>query len=126
MKTTTNTPIIIKKESVSPYVNPQGKNQLCWDMMPRGLSANLSIGFDSMEPNACNGLGVHDTWDQVFILVAGSGTLVSGEKRIPIEAPSIVFIPKGTPHDVVTGADERIEYYYINSYDPVVTPIKPA
>lgn len=111
-------PIILHKESVQSYVNPEGRNQLCWDMLPRGLSANLSIGFDVMEPNACNGVGVHEMWDQVFIVTAGSGTLVSGDTRTHIEAPCVIVLPKGTPHDVETGPDERIEYYYVNSYDP--------
>jgi len=111
-------PIIIRKESVQPYANPEGRNQLCWDMLPRGLSANLSIGFDAMEPNACNGVGVHNTWDQVFIVTTGSGTLVSGASRTRVEAPCIIVLPKGTPHDVETGPDEHIEYYYVNSYEP--------
>ena len=75
------------------------------------------VSGHSMGGDSCNGVGVHDTWDQVFIVTAGSGTLISGRERIPIDAGCIAFIPKGTPHDVETTADQAIDYYYVNVYD---------
>jgi mannose-6-phosphate isomerase-like protein (cupin superfamily) len=110
-------PIILRKNQVEPYTNPGGRNQICWDIVPRTLNPRLAIGFNSMRGDSCNGVGIHDTWDQVFIVTAGRGTLISGTNRIPIEAGCIVFIPKSTPHDVETTADQSIDYYYVNVYD---------
>ena len=110
-------PILLSKEQVKPYENPEGRNQICWDLVSRELNPQISIGFNSMRGDSCNGVGIHDTWDQIFIVTKGSGTFVSREKRIPIREGQIIFIPKHTPHDVETYATESIEYYYVNAYD---------
>lgn len=112
-----NKPIFLKKEDVKPYPNPEGKNQICWDIVSRELNPQLSIGFNVMKENACNGVGVHETWDQLFIVTSASGTFVSGESKTRVKAPCLIFIPKGTPHDVLTDENEQIEYYYVNVYD---------
>jgi mannose-6-phosphate isomerase-like protein (cupin superfamily) len=98
------------------YSDLESQNQLCRDILPRGIVPGLLVGYDVIEGPGRNGLGKHHEWHQVFVVVRGRGTLLRGDERIAVEAPCIVHIPPDTEHDVFVVEGERIEYVYINEY----------
>jgi mannose-6-phosphate isomerase-like protein (cupin superfamily) len=98
------------------YSDPGSQNQVCRDILPRGVVPGLLLGYNTIEGPGRNGLGRHPDWHQVFVVVRGRGTLLRGEERIPIQAPCVVLIPPHTDHDVLVEEGERIEYVYINRY----------
>lgn len=56
----------------------------------------------------------HDTWDQIYVVLAGSALLHLGETSAPVSGPTIVTIPRGTRHSVELKAGESIDYIYVN------------
>jgi mannose-6-phosphate isomerase-like protein (cupin superfamily) len=98
------------------YSDPESRNQLCRDILPKGVVDDLLIGYDTIRGPGNNGTGFHSDFHQVFVVIKGKGTLHRGEERIPIEAPCIVHIPPKTPHDVFVADGENIEYVYVNKY----------
>lgn len=101
-------------DEIQIYSDPGSQNQTCRDVLPEGVVEGVSIGYNILEGPGRVGTNVH-TSDQAFVVVEGRGTLVIGERRIPLEAQMIVVIPAGVPHDTVVGAGERIEYVYVNN-----------
>ena len=98
------------------YSDPESRNQLCRDILPKGLVEDLLIGYDRIEGPGNNGTGRHLDFHQVFVVVKGRGVLQRGGERIELEAPCIAHIPPNTAHDVFVAAGEQIEYVYVNKY----------
>ena len=57
---------------------------------------------------------VHDTWDQIYLVLSGSAVLHVGAFRTPVSGPTVVTIPRGTRHSVELADGESIDYVYIN------------
>lgn len=95
------------------YSDPGSQNQLCQDVLPRGVVPGLVIGYDTIEGPGRNGLNSHPTWHQAFVVLKGRGTLIRGDDHLTIEAPCVVDIPPQTDHDVMVAEGERIEYVYV-------------
>lgn len=106
-----------KFEDIPSYSDPESRNQLCRDILPQGVVPGLLIGYDKIRGPGNNGTGRHERFDQVFVLISGRGTLVRGDERIPVEAPSVVHIPRNVAHDVFVAEGDEIEYVYVNRYD---------
>ncbi len=104
-------------EEVPSYSDPESHNQLCRDILPKGVVDGLLVGYDRIEGPGNNGTGRHEDFDQVFVVLKGRGTLHRGDERLSLEAPCIVHIPKNTPHDVFVAEGDEIEYVYVNRYD---------
>jgi mannose-6-phosphate isomerase-like protein (cupin superfamily) len=100
-------------DEIPTYSDSGSQNQTCRDIMPDGVIPGLAVGYNILEGPGRVGFNCHD-WDQIFVVVQGSGLLLRGEERVPIKAQCIVLIPAGTVHDVHVAPGERIEYVYIN------------
>lgn len=57
----------------------------------------------------------HDDDDEAFFVHRGSGTFILGDRRIPISAGDIVFIPKGEWHGFENGAADSLLVWAISS-----------
>ena len=58
----------------------------------------------------------HDGWDQVYVILSGGGTVHLAGESIPVQARTVVTIPRETHHSVELKDGEEIEYIYINRY----------
>lgn len=104
-------------DEILSYSDPCSKNQLCRDILPKGIVDGLLVGYDRITGPGRNGLGRHEDFDQVFVVLKGRGTLLRGSGRILLEAPSVIHIPRGTEHDVFVAEGDEIEYVYVNRYE---------
>jgi len=109
-------PYLKRFGDIPSYSDPGSQNQLCRDILPRGIVEGLLIGYDRVKGPGHNGTGFHEDFHQVFVVVKGRGVLHRGDERIPIEAPCVVHIPPKTRHDVFVAEGEEIEYVYVNKY----------
>lgn len=106
-----------KFEDIPSYSDPESRNQLCRDILPKGIVPGLLIGYDTITGPGHNGTGLHTDFDQVFVLISGRGTLMRGDEKVPVEAPLVVHIPRNTKHDVYVAEGDTIEYVYVNRYE---------
>jgi mannose-6-phosphate isomerase-like protein (cupin superfamily) len=116
----------LPKESGSPYLKTfaeipvytdlGSQNQICRDILPRGIVPDMLVGYNILNGPGRTGLGRHPDWHQVFVVVVGQGTLLRGGEHIPVQAPCVIHIPPNTEHDVLVEAGQHIEYVYINRY----------
>jgi mannose-6-phosphate isomerase-like protein (cupin superfamily) len=98
------------------YSDAGSQNQTCRDILPRGVVPDMLIGYNILDGPGRTGLGRHAGWHQVFVVVAGQGTLLRGEELVPVQAPCVVHIPPDTEHDVLVEPGQHIEYVYVNRY----------
>ena len=72
------------------------------------------MGHVTMEGPIHKTPGVHDEFDQVYLVYSGSGTIHLGDKSVRITEPSAVVIPHGTEHSMQLQEGERIRYVFVN------------
>lgn len=58
----------------------------------------------------------HDGWDQIYIILAGKGTVLLDGREYPVSAGSVARIPRGTEHGVALAEGESLEYVYVNAF----------
>ena len=58
----------------------------------------------------------HDKWEQVYLILAGTGTVHLGDTSRRICGPGVIVIPKHTRHSVELQAGEELKYVYINQH----------
>jgi mannose-6-phosphate isomerase-like protein (cupin superfamily) len=95
------------------YQDEGSQGQTCRDILPGGVVDGLSLGYNILDGPGHVGRN-HHTWDQVFVVVKGSGVLELGDERIPLQPETIVLIPAFTDHDTLVKPGEHIEYVYVN------------
>lgn len=109
-------PYLKKLSEIPIYKDDGSQNQICRDILPKGIVPDILIGYNILDGPGHTGLSRHANWHQVFVVVIGQGTLLRGEERIPVHAPCVIHIPPGTYHDVLVEPGQHIEYVYINRY----------
>jgi mannose-6-phosphate isomerase-like protein (cupin superfamily) len=112
----TGRPYLKNFAEIPVYSDTGSQNQVCRDVLPRGLVPDLLIGYNILDGPGRTGLGKHAGWHQVFVVVVGQGTLLRGGERVPVQAPCVVHIPPNTEHDVLVEPGQHIEYVYVNRY----------
>ena len=58
----------------------------------------------------------HEEWEQIYLILRGSGTVHLSGQAHRITEPSIVVIPRGAMHSVELLAGEELDYIYVNQY----------
>ena len=58
----------------------------------------------------------HDEWEQVYLILEGTGTVHLGSDSQKVSGPAVVVIPKHTLHSVQLQAGEKLKYVYINQH----------
>ncbi len=53
-------------------------------------------------------LHIHPHTDEAFYLATGRATFLLGDREIPVEPGTLVFVPRGTPHTVWNSGDELV------------------
>ena len=60
--------------------------------------------------------GVHRDADEVLYVVRGRGKAIIGDRTIPIEPGSMMFVPQDAPHGLSNDSDEQpLEYVVVHS-----------
>jgi quercetin dioxygenase-like cupin family protein len=65
---------------------------------PTRGSKDLCLGTQRMPVGAGVPRHVHAYWDEHVYVLEGSGTILLGDERVPIEKGATIFIPKGVWH----------------------------
>ncbi len=69
----------------------------------------------SIPVNGDIGEEVHQTTDQIIVVVEGEGELFINGEVTPFEEDAIIFIPAGTSHNIINTGDEDLKIFTIYS-----------
>jgi len=82
-------------------------------VLPEGIIADVDMGLVTAEGPTHKFPGAHD-WDQAYLVFRGTGYIHLGGKKLRIDRPGIVLIPRGTEHSVEVDAGVTMQYVYVN------------
>jgi len=78
------------------------------------LTAGMRSGFVRLAPDRT--VGRHSTGknEETLVILHGQGdALLDGGKRLSFTAPTVVYFPPSTFHDVLNTGKEALEYVYV-------------
>jgi len=94
----------------------EGGRNAYYKIIPKGTMGNVAAGYVVVEGPADTPANSHSEWEQAYLVVGGSGTLVLGGVEHRVEAGTVARIPLHTEHYVTVADGERLEYIYLNRF----------
>jgi mannose-6-phosphate isomerase-like protein (cupin superfamily) len=84
-------------------------NAFSWRVIHPEMGANdLTVSYGEHAPGMEFRQHVHEKSSDTIICVSGRGVLRTGDKRIPISAGDIVYVPAGIVHGTINTGDEPL------------------
>jgi len=109
-------PFVRTFDQAEPYAQEEpGDARFNW-LLKKNELPGLCIGRVRMKGPIHKTPASHEGWDQVYVIMEGSGTVHLESESISVKARSVVTIPQFTQHSVELKSGEEIEYIYINRY----------
>lgn len=99
-----------------PYTQPEPPGAEFWQVLDKGEIPDLSIGKVRLTGPIHKTPAAHADWEQVYLILAGQGTMHLGTESKPINGPAVIVIPRYTHHSVEVALGQTLDYYYINQY----------
>lgn len=100
-----------------PYYEQEKEGEIKYQsLLAKGELGNLGSGLVRMKGPAKSIYNFHTEWEQIYLVLAGSGTIILNDAEHHIEAPCIIQVPTGTKHGVVLAEDEQLTYIYVNDF----------
>lgn len=83
-------------------------------MLPRHVTGSVEVVWERLEPFQCTPSDRHLSFDQLFVVLKGTGEVTIGGKTNSVKPTTVVFIPLATQHSVRCTSDEGLEYFFFN------------
>ncbi len=83
-------------------------------ILPRNITESVEVVWERLEPFEGTPSDRHASFDQLFVILKGTGKVTAGEETSLVRPLTVVFIPRGTSHSVLSSSDEGLEYLFIN------------
>ncbi len=106
---------LVKRFVDCEYYQEGGRNAY-YKIIPKGTMGNVAAGHVVVEGPETTPSNAHTGWEQAYLIIGGSGTLVLGGVRHAVEAGMVARIPLETEHYVEVAEGERLEYVYVNRF----------
>lgn len=75
-------------------------------------SPDLLATVFSMTPHQYHPLHAHPEVGEIYFILEGACEVRVGDQRKWVEAPTAIYVPKGTPHSLRT-RDQRVKYLLV-------------
>ena len=83
-------------------------------------TAGMRSGFVRLKPGESVGWHTTGKNEESLVILRGHGEArIEGQLAHPFAAPTLVYIPTGTRHDVANTGNELLEYVYVVAPAPV-------
>jgi mannose-6-phosphate isomerase-like protein (cupin superfamily) len=73
-------------------------------------SRNLVVTWVDCEPGGEQQMHVHDSEEQVYIVVRGHGLMKTGDEEQAVSAGTLIFVPPGTAHAIRNTGDDTLTF----------------
>jgi mannose-6-phosphate isomerase-like protein (cupin superfamily) len=73
-------------------------------------SRNLVVTWVDCEPGGEQQMHVHETEEQVYIVVRGRGLMKTGDEEQDVSAGTLIFVPPGTAHAIRNTGDDTLTF----------------
>ena len=93
-------------------------DSLCARLAPGTAAQKLGASVDTLAPGmrGCP-YHLHHAQEEMFIILAGSGTLRVAGELLPIREGDVIFIPPGPeyPHQIINSSDAPLHYLSVST-----------
>lgn len=103
-------------EEGTPYTQESGPDCKFLTILGKCEVGDMGAGLIKMKGPSWNKPAAHDSWQQFYIVLKGSGLMRIGDDKFPVAARSVIMIPFNTVHAMEVRENEEIEYMYVNQY----------
>jgi len=96
-------PVVIREQEVKPFVSPLPHRRTIRVLLsPRKSPAEAGVAFGVVEvgPGQVSPPHHHDTEQEAWYVISGSGTIRVGDKSVPVEAGTVVVSPPLVEHQI--------------------------
>jgi len=101
-----------------PYYEQDSGANITYQFLVRpGSMGRLSSGRVRLQGPTAKALDAHAGWDQIYLVLNGSGIVTVGTEDFPVAVGSVVRIPRHTRHGVSLRAGQHLEYVYFNAFE---------
>jgi mannose-6-phosphate isomerase-like protein (cupin superfamily) len=83
-------------------------------MVPRDVTGSLEVVWERLKPFESTPVDRHSSFDQLFVILKGTGEVTVGEQKYHIKPSTVVLIPQGVLHSIRCISEEGLEYYFVN------------
>jgi mannose-6-phosphate isomerase-like protein (cupin superfamily) len=83
-------------------------------VLPEGIVPKVDMGLVTAVGPTHKHPGVHDDFDQCYLIFRGTGAIHLDGRRVRIDRPGIVVIPHGIEHSMEVDAGQTMQYVYVN------------
>ena len=73
-------------------------------------SHNLVVTWVDCQPGGEQQMHVHETEEQVYVIVRGSGLMKTGDEEQEVSAGTLIFVPPGNPHAIRNTGPEILTF----------------
>jgi mannose-6-phosphate isomerase-like protein (cupin superfamily) len=73
-------------------------------------SEQLAVTWVDCPPGSEQPIHRHDTQEQVYVITAGSGTMIVGDEEASVSAGMLVLVPPATGHAIRNTGDTLLRY----------------
>lgn len=73
-------------------------------------SQNLAVTWVDCEPGGEQQMHVHETEEQVYIIVGGQGLMKTGDETQEVSTGTLIFVPPGTAHAIRNTGDDTLTF----------------
>lgn len=107
--------------------HPLGAQAVRFLMVPEdGGSPHLTVGRSHWPPRASGKLHLHDGWDEMFYVLAGTGSLTVDGRVYALAPGTFVLAPKGIEHAVTDSGPDGLELLFLLSPGVPASAIIPS
>lgn len=83
-------------------------------ILSRNHTRSVEVVWEYLEPGISTPLDQHSSFDQVFLVLKGTGEVTIGTEVAPVREHDTIYVPRQTLHSVRCTSDCGLEYLYIN------------
>ena len=83
-------------------------------ILSRNHTRSVEVVWEYLAPGTSTPLDKHSSFDQVFVVLKGSGEVTIGADVAAVGEQDTVFVPKQSLHSVRCTSDKGLEYLFIN------------
>jgi mannose-6-phosphate isomerase-like protein (cupin superfamily) len=99
----------------SPYRTGVSNIKRILEQKDDGMKSITGMGLLELPPNGIFGPHTHPDREEIYYVIAGTGTIVVGEDEIPATEGLTVYVDGAVEHGIRTGADEQIVILFVHA-----------
>lgn len=70
---------------------------------------NIWVGISEVDVGNTSNLHCHDDVEEIFYVISGHGRIRVGDEEEAIESGSCIYVPVGSPHQLINTGDETLK-----------------